>query len=177
MKENIIHGRRFQSIGTYNTHGEKKSSQDEEVKNLVRARRKPANLPDGYTKTKWIKKPYQKSWKVWSKKRRQYEKHIKTEDERRIKKDFSTKFHDLYYKYAQGKFHVIPRESGFKSLVSFSFNSEYMEAIQELVRLGMAEIIYGTTQRKFWLYGMNNEKVEKTEEIKIPIKFILFVDK
>lgn len=69
-------------VGTYKTHGEKKKSSDPEIAKYIRAKRKPKNIPDNYTDTKWIKKISDKSWKTRCRKRHQYDKHVITEKEK-----------------------------------------------------------------------------------------------
>lgn len=61
-------------IGKYGNYQEKKLNQDEEHKPFVRGKRQ--NLPDGYTDTKWIKRP--KSWKDISKNDKQYKNYNKS---------------------------------------------------------------------------------------------------
>lgn len=67
--------------GTYHTLQEKKKNSDPEISEYVRAKRKPNNLIDCYSNTKWIRKIHDKSWKNRCKKRHQYEKHKTTPKE------------------------------------------------------------------------------------------------
>ena len=62
-------------VGTYKTHQEKKKNSDPEIQEYIRPKRKPNQIIDGYTDTKWITKIHDKSWKTRCKKRHQYEKH------------------------------------------------------------------------------------------------------
>lgn len=67
--------------GKYHTLQEKRKNSDPETYKYIRAKRKPNKLLDAYCRTKWIKKVYDKSWKNRCKKRHQYEKHKKSEQE------------------------------------------------------------------------------------------------
>lgn len=60
-------------VSGYDSHKEKKLAVSEDHKPYIRAKRNIHNLPDGYTRTRWIKKI--KNWKYRSKVGHQWEKH------------------------------------------------------------------------------------------------------
>lgn len=93
--------------GTRKTHNEKRQNSDPEVEEYVRGKRKPKNIPDGYTDTKWLKKLNDKSWKSRCKKRKQYIKHDKSFKEEEILNESKKMLQKLRYKYRDKQWHEI----------------------------------------------------------------------
>jgi len=142
----------FGWTGIRRTHNEKIKNSDPEIRQFIRSKRLPKNLPDSFTDTKWIKRD--KSWKSRCKKEKQWVVHKKSPIEEEILDIDSTAIHDIYYKYGDGEWHDIPRnQSGF---IADSF--EYDDLIEKLEKKNMAEIRRENVECTFYRLGDRIER-------------------
>ena len=132
-----IYNKFFGYTGTIKTHNEKAKNSDPEIKQFIRSKRLPKNLPDSFTDTKWIKRD--KSWKSRCRKEKQWIRHKKSEIEEEILDMESTAIHDLFYKYGDGEWYDIPD----------------LKLVSQLEKQGIAEIQH--KEREIVIYTMDQD--------------------
>lgn len=146
-------------VGKRNTHQEKVKNSDPDVIPFVRGKRKPINIPDSYSDTKWLRKLKDKSWKNRCKKRKQFIKHEKSNKERLLLKDGSKVLQKLKYKYRDMQWHELESDNyGWLLEEETRMDVKWLEYYAQQ---GIFEIKYKTITWKFLDFGIEKEKSRK----------------